>query len=696
MVYLRVMRCSNNLRACGASVAWLLVAATLYAQPVGRAAVRVDVARVENRISPTLYGHFVEFMYEGIKFGLHAELLRNRGFEEPANVVGLPRHWDREPDDRNDSDLHFRWDDSVSYPPGRTPSPEPVEHSLRIEVLAGDGESRGVSQARLPIRQGVEYRGSIWIKNQTFEGQVRVALEQDRSDGQSYATVELPVAADEGWRRYAFALAPSRSDPLAKLAVLFIGHGRLWIDQASLMPGDAVDGVRRDVFEKVKALRPAFIRWPGGNVAQDYHWGWGIGPRDERPIWTNLSWANELEPSDLGTAEYVRLCRNVGAEPTIVVNVEGRGATAEEAAAWVEYANGPPTSTGGARRAAMGHPAPYGVRFWELGNEIWGDWVRGHSDAETYARNYLRYQAAMKAVDPSIELIAVGDNDMDWNRTVLKLAGPHIDYLAIHHYYGLREMQDDASNLMARPLFYERFYRQVAAVLRELVPGRDIKLAVNEWNTSLPVPRQHSMESALYAARLMNVFERSGDLVQMTAVSDLVNGWSGGLIQASRHAVFVTPTYLAIKLYNDHLGTERVGAEVTGPTFDTSREGRGVPYLDVVASRSSDGRQVYVKAVNTSPRQPLRTAITVTGASIRPHATMETLTAASLSAANSFSTPEAVKVTAAGVTAGPAFTVELPAHSVSVITLATTSAPPGRSAHSRRGGQRPGLVAGAR
>jgi alpha-N-arabinofuranosidase len=648
------MRCSIDirLRACAGSAASVLVAATLCAQPAGTAAVRVNAGRVENRISPTLYGHFAEFMFEGVKFGLHAELLRNRGFEEPANAVGLPRHWEREPDERNDSDIHFCWDDSVSYPPGRKPDPERAEHAVGLELRGNAFGPRGLSQARLPIRQGVEYRGSIWIKNQTFEGRMRVVLEQDRSGGQSYAMTEVPVAADESWRQYLFALTPSRSDPLGKLSVLFDGPGRLWLDQVSLMPGDAVDGVRRDVFDKVKALRPAFLRWPGGNVAQDYHWGWGIGPCDERPSWTNLSWANELEPSDFGTDEYIRFCRSVGAEPTLVVNVEGRGATAAEAAAWVQYAKGR-------------------VRLWEVGNEIWGDWVRGHSNAETYARNYLRYQAAMKAVDPSIALIAVGDNDMDWNRTVLKLAGPHIDYLAIHHYYGLREMQDDALNLMARPLFYERFYPQVAALWREVVPGREVKLAINEWNTSLPLPRQHSMESALYAARLMNVFERSGELVEMTAVSDLVNGWSGGVIQAGRHAVFVTPTYLAIKLYNAHLGAERVAAEVTGPTFDSSKEGRGIPYLDVAASRSSDGRQMYLKAVNTSPGQPLRTTITVAGVAVKPRGTIETLTAGSLQIANSFSNPEAVKVTASAVAAGPSFTVDLPAHSVSVITLAT-------------------------
>ena len=229
---------------------------------------------------------------------------------------------------------------------------------------------------------------------------------------------------------------PSQGDPLGRLAILLDGRGRVWIDQVSLMPGDAVDEVRADVFERVKALRPAFVRWPGGNVAQDYHWIWGVGPRDERPEWINLSWWNEREPSDFGTHEFIRFCRNLGAEPHLVVNVEGRGATAEEAAAWVEYANGDATTKQGALRAKHGSPEPFGVKTWEIGNEIWGDWVRGHSDADTYARNYLRYAEAMLAVDPSLRLIAVGDNDMAWNRTVLGRAGARIDYLAIHHYYG--------------------------------------------------------------------------------------------------------------------------------------------------------------------------------------------------------------------------------------------------------------------
>jgi alpha-N-arabinofuranosidase len=608
---------------------------------------------VEGNISARLYGHFAEFMYEGVKGGLHAEMLRDRGFEETANAIGLPRHWEREPDDRNDDPgLRLRWDDTVSYPPGRERADGRVEHSLRVEVTAEDGQRRGLAQPRVAIRPGIAYAGYFWVRRESFEGRLTVGLEQDRSGGESYAAQAVTLAQGErDWRRYEFALTPDRADPLAKLVILFEGKGTLWLDQVSLMPGDAVDGVRRDVFEKVQALRPAFIRWPGGNVAQDYHWRWGVGPRDQRPSWINLSWNHELEPSDFGTDEFLRLCRNLGADPHLVINVEGRGATAEEAAAWVRYAK------------------PLGVRFWEIGNEIWGDWVRGHSDAETYARNYLRYASAVRAEDPQAKLIAVGDNDMAWNRTVLGRAAAQIDYLAIHHYYGLREMEGDDLNLMARPLHYERFYREVGALLRELAPKRPIKLVINEWNTSLPVARQHSMESALYGARLMNVFERSGDLVELTAVSDLVNGWSGGVIQASRHDVFVTPTYRAIQLYNDHLGTQRLATTVTSPTFDTSREGKGVPYLDVVASRAADGSRVFLKAVNTNRQQALATTVSLKGVDVDPRATLATLTAPSLKAVNSFATPDAVKVTHSEIAAGPSFTVRLPAHSVSVITL---------------------------
>jgi alpha-N-arabinofuranosidase len=563
--------------------------------------------------------------------------------------------------------MHFRWDSSVYYPTHHEFVAEQTGHSLFVDLAADDGQQRGIHQSGIPIRQGVAYHGYFWMKSTEFDGRVTVALQADDAEGKNYASAEIRVGSGD-WKKYDFALTPVKTDPLAKFVVLFHGRGRLWLDQLSLLPGDAVEVVRDDVFQSVKALRPAFIRWPGGNVAQDYHWAWGIGPRDQRFTWTNLSWGNEPEPGDFGTDEFIRFCLKLGAEPSLTVNVEGRGATAEEAAAWVEYTNGPVSTKYGAMRAANGNAEPFHVKYWEIGNEIWGSWVRAHSDAATYAQNLNRYVIAVLNVDPSIRITAVGDNDMNWNRVVLKNAGAHIDYLAVHHYYGPAEMRGDPANLMAHPLHYEEFYKQLRQVIHELVPGREILLNINEWNTSLPVPRQHSMEAALYAARLLNVFERS-DIVAMSAVSDMVNGWSGGVIQASRHGLFVTPTYLVNELYSRHLGAQRLAAGVECPTFNTALEGKNIPFLDAVVSRTADGQELFIKAVNTDPQHAMRTTISLIGAGVGEKAVMETINGASLSAANSFSNPKAVSLERQTIKTGPEFVVELPAHSVSVITL---------------------------
>jgi alpha-N-arabinofuranosidase len=633
----------------------------------GSATIRISASRAEGKVDPLLYGQFLEYMFECIKFGLHAELLRDRGFEEAANVIGLPRDWDRYPDNRDDDALAFAPDASVFYPDRNEAEPAAKRHSLRIRVDRGIIRRHGLSQGRIPVRANTDFVGSFWLKTDDYEGRVSASLESEVEGTPPYAVTVVEHRRGD-WHRCDFRLKPRATDPAARLVILLEGKGTVWIDQASLMPGDAVDGVRLDVLQRVRDLKPGFIRWPGGNVAQDYHWRWGVGPRDQRPFWTNLSWKNEREPSDFGTDEYLRFCSNVGATPTIVVNVEGRGATVEEAAQWVEYCNGPATSGMGALRAANGHPEPYGVKLWEIGNEIWGDWVRGHSDAETYARNFLRYEAAMRAVDPSIRLIACGDNNMEWNRTVLARVGEKMDYLSIHHYYGSREMGGDPQNLMAHPLYYEAFYRKVAAAIKELVPGKPIRLAINEWGLALPIEQEYSIDAALYAGRLMNVFERS-NIVAMSSVSDLVNGWAGGIIQAGRHGVFVNSVYVVNQLYARRLGRDRLAVTVDGPTFDTSHEGRQVPVLDAVATRSADGKQLYLKAVNTDRMKPIRMSIAVEGAKVASNGTLEWIQSSAPGSYNSFATPNAIAIRTRELEAGPRVDVELPAGSVAVVTL---------------------------
>jgi alpha-L-arabinofuranosidase len=642
---------------------------TARAQEELAATLEIDATKVENTISPALYGQFAEFMYQDIKGGLCAELVRNRGFDEPPNAAGLPRDWERYPDDRNhDGRMQLTWDSAVYYPIASDQNTLPAQHSLRVDIHGADGQPGGIRQGWIPIREKLSYHGYVWLKSASYQGRITVVLEADETGGEQYAAANLEGIHGD-WAKYSFTLTPTKSDPLAKIALLFRGSGRLWLDQVSLVPGDANGGIRHEVETRVADLHPAFIRWPGGNVAQDYHWKWGVGPRDHRPVWTNLAWGNELEPSDLGTDEFIQFARRVGAEPALTVNVEGRGGTADEAAAWVEYCNGHPQTKYGAMRAANGHPESFHVRYWEIGNEIWGNWVRGHTDAATYANNLNRYVEKMKQVDPAISIIASGNNDLDWNRTVLRIAGRNIDYLSIHHYYGNSEMKGDADNLRAHPLHYERFYGEMLRMLKELVPAHEIKLAINEWNTSLSLPAQHAMQSALYAARLMNVFERWGDVVEMTAVSDLVNGWTGGVIQASRHAVFVTPTYLVNQLYASHLGSQRLAVSLHGPTFDTTLEGTGIPTLDGVASRSEDGTQIFVKMVNTDPTRAVRTKISLIGGHISSRGQFEILNGPTLTTSNDFAHPNAVSIKKEMIATGSSFDVVFPQHSVSVLTV---------------------------
>ncbi len=677
--------------------------------PEAQATIRVDASSRTHPLSELLYGQFAEFMFENIKQGMWAELLVNRGFEDLAPPPAAAHYWERYPDTRNHANGFALGGVSM----GLSEQGYPPTFENRAQVLVNtlpEQQGHGIYQANIPLRGGVTYRGSVWLRatgvrrsgarvdpEGPFQGSLRVSLEEQRSGGRVYADHTLEnIPAD--WARFEFDLEVAEPDPHARFALTVDGTGAVWIDQVSLMPGDAVDGVRADVLEKIRALRPAFVRWPGGNVAQDYHWEWGIGPRDERPTWVNMSWDDDPEPADFGTLEYLRFCANVGTEPNIVVNLQGRGATVgeaaqrvasggdirydsraatpEEAANWVEYANGDASTRFGALRARDGHPEPFGVVYWEIGNEIWGDWVRGHSDAETYATNARRYIRAMKAVDPSIRIIAVGDEDPQWNRTVLREMGGEIDLLSIHHY---RPKPDDPSGfgaLMARPLVYEQLYGSVRAMIEEIVPGRDIGVALNEWNTTFGTPRQHTMESALYGARLMNVFERQGDLIRMSAVSDLVNGWPGGVIQASRHGVFTTATYSVIEAYTGNRGDWSLRANVECEVFhdlEGADLGVSVPVLDVSATASDAGDKLYIKVVNSS-EHPVAAAVDVQGLAgqLRGEASVQTVTASGLDAHNTFSEPNVVGLRDSSVQiAGPEFVHELPGYSVTVIRLST-------------------------
>src|SRR5690242_2379433 len=195
------------------------------AAPPLAASLTVNSAKVEGAISPALYGQFMEFMFEGVKGGVTAELIRNRSFEEAANAIGLSRDWERYPDDRDDDyALNFQWDAANAYPVRQATAAAPPEHSLRIDVDRGVIVSHGVFQSRIPVRSDVSYHGYLWVKAKSCNGNITVTLETDVLGGAAYAEAEINRIAGD-WRQYEFTLKPTKSDELARLAILINGKG---------------------------------------------------------------------------------------------------------------------------------------------------------------------------------------------------------------------------------------------------------------------------------------------------------------------------------------------------------------------------------------------------------------------------------------------------------------------------------------
>jgi alpha-N-arabinofuranosidase len=452
--------------------------------------------------------------------------------------------------------------------------------------------------------------------------------------------------------------------------------------------GGIVDegGVRGDVVEAMRRIRPSILRWPGGCFADGYHWRDGVGPLAERPVRTNLAWGGE-ESNAVGTDEFIDYCRRVGAEPYLCANV-GSG-TPEEAAAWVDYCNGTGSTAYARMRRAHGSEGPFGVRYWGIGNEI--DETEhvneiGCLSAEDYARAVREYTKLMRRVSPDLRFIAVGSNrgEVDWNLKVLEKAGAHIDYIAIHGYYGT----DDYYSTVAAPVFVEKRLRmlQSAVELASFTAGitRPIRIAFDEWNVWYRTrgDRDHLFEEAyelkdaLFAAGTFNVLHRMSPVVGMANLAQMVNAL--GMIHVGRDAMVLTPLYHAFDLYANHTGSTAVDTFVISDTFETHDKGgarglgpvSGVPYVDASATLREDGRALCLAVVNRHRDEPVECSIALQGVSVAGEAAVYELTAATAGAVNTADAPNAVAVAARKpVRAGATFVASFAPHSATVLEV---------------------------
>jgi alpha-N-arabinofuranosidase len=493
----------------------------------------------------------------------------------------------------------------------------------------------GIAQDGIAVERDAACTFRCYLRQQGVAGPVHVRL---HGEGKLLAECEFRPTGE--WRKYAARLVPSGTETNATLSITFRGPGTLWLDNASLMPEDTVGGWRRDVVEAVRALRPGVIRFGGSALEDpaygDFEWRDTVGDPDRRKPWR--AWGG-LQPTGPGLEEIVQFCRHVGAEPLLCVRFTGR--TPRDAADEVQYFNGAADTPMGRLRAHNGHPEPYRVRYWQVGNEI---------RSPDYEARLPEFCRAMKAADPAIRLLSSYPT-----AGVVRNAGELLDYVCPHHYEAA-DLAREAGDLAA-----------TRALLRAHAPGRPIKVAVTEWNTTGGDwgPRRAmlwTLDNALACARYHNLLHRHADLVDIANRSNLTNSFCSGIIQTDNHRLYVTPTYHAQRLYAELAGDRPLRIESAVPAD-------ALP--DVSATLSPDGT-VTLCAVNPTRQDVTRpldlSAFGGAGQDVTVWTLADRDRAGEPDVTNSFTDPERVRpVRSTYRAAGARFDYRFPALSLTVL-----------------------------
>jgi len=379
----------------------------------------------------------------------------------------------------------------------------------------------------------------------------------------------------------------------------------------------ARDAWREDFVKVTRQIAPPLIRWPGGCLASYYRWREGVGPR-RKPM-RNILWGG-MDNNRIGTHEFIELCRLVKADPLIVPNFESdgrkqwarppegglRSAGPKEAADWVRYCNDPDNQA----RRKNGAREPFNVRLWQIGNETSYD--PNGFDCETAAQRTVAFARAMRAADPSIELIGWGDSG--WAPHMLRIAGEHLQYIAFHHGFGsvfrdspIRDSEWRRDPALVWHYLMDGYKAAEEAIgnMREQVAGHDVGLALTECHFSFPGRNRCEVLSTWAAgvanARVLNVHSRNGDILKIATLADYCGTkWMNNAVMVpGPRAIYMMPVARVMSLFGRHSGKKAVGVEK-------------VPSgLDVTASRT--GRRVFLHVVNTRRTRSVSARLQVNG-----------------------------------------------------------------------------------
>jgi alpha-N-arabinofuranosidase len=582
-------------RSFGAlSALFLIEAAGLpAAQPATRqpATVVVDVTATGEPISKYVYGQFIEHLGRCIYGGLWAEMLEDRKFfypvtgEAPAweTITPGPRSWDG---DGKPYEILVRSPWLVIGDPTAVAMVKDGayvgEHSPRV-TLPGGGKPAGLLQERLGLQDGRDYVGRIVLAADAGAGPIDVTLAWGGGAGDRQSVTVTPAAG--GFSTHALRFRAGGTTDNGRLEIAGRGTGAFTIGAVSLMPADNVYGWRADTLARLRELDSPVYRWPGGNFVSGYDWRDGTGDPDKRPPRKNPAWKG-VEHNDVGLAEFIALCREIGAEPYVAVNT-GLGGVAA-AADLVQYANGGPDTPMGRLRAQNGHARPFDVRLWAVGNEMYGDWQLGHMPLDEYIEKHKAIVDAMRKADPSSKFVGVGAVG-EWSQAMLGRAASHMDLLSEHIYW------QDKPTVEAHVAQTVEGIRKIAdahrAYRREVggLAGRDIRIALDEWNFWYggneygELGTRYFLQDGLGVAAGLHELFRNSDLFWMANYAQTVNVI--GAIKTSKTDAEMEATGLVLAAYRRHFGTLPLKVSADAP-------------LEVAAALTPDRGTLTVAVVN--------------------------------------------------------------------------------------------------
>lgn len=599
----------------------------------------VNTKKVGAKVQPTMYGIFFEDINYAADGGLYGELVKNRSFEFPDALMGWKAFGKFEV--KNDG---------------------PFERCPHYVVLGYSGHNDTATGLQnegyfgIGIEKAEDYRFSVWAKAVSGDATVEVSLvdENTMEEHQEFATAELKVSGNE-WKKYELVLKPTKTVQKANLRLLLKGKNSVALEHVSLFPKhtfkDRDNGMRRDLAQALYDLHPGVFRFPGGcivegsSLEQRYQWKNSIGPVENRPLNGNrwLSTFNyRLFPDyyqsyGLGFYEYFLLSEDIGAEPLPVLNVgmacqyqnwnnpkahvpvDSLQPYIQDCLDLIEFANGDVNTTWGKKRAEMGHPAPFNLKFLAVGNEQWDN---------LYYERLRPFVKAIKAKYPNIKLIGTSGPDSE---------GEMFDK-------GWKAMKELKADLVDEHFYRDEHWFLSHGLRYEGYDRKGPKVFAGEYACHGKGKKWNHFETSLYEAAFMTDLERNADVVDMATYAPLfahVDGWQWrpDMIWYDNTRMFKTVSYYVQQMYACNKGTNVLPLTMNGKAV-AGQEGQDGLFASAVVDKQKG--EVIVKVANTSDKTQ-EVTLNLNGMKGSRSASLTTLQCDNMDAENTLDNPNKIR-----------------------------------------------------